>query len=202
LWNRLRPLPPVASGLARHERGVAIVRALRHHIYGVRAEAEQEIARWPENVASAILALHHRSEVIRVQAAEQLARGSLDHYAVRSGLRLGAQDKHPAIAVLCGNALVQVGDVAGLWPLLEFPYYRDDDSVGEFAKRVAQHLDPGVVDQLLERKTSAEGDWQLGFVLKAMAPRVGSRLAERRADRKRYVRRRARAALEEDSQRT
>jgi HEAT repeat protein len=184
------------SDLVRDERGVAIVRALRHRSYGTRYDAEQEVARWPVNLASAVIGLDHRRPVVRLQAAEQLASAPTDHYAVRAGLQLGARDKHPPVAIVCGNALLQARDVAGLWPLLEFPQFTDDSNVGEFAARTARCLDDGVVDQLLAKKcASSEGDWQLGFVLKAMAPRVGSRLAERCADRAGYVRRRALHAL-------
>jgi HEAT repeat protein len=192
LWDRLRPLR--ISELVHEARGVTIVHATRHRSTWTRTQAEEEVATWPANVLSTILALNHRSSVVRIKGAEQLSHAPPDHYAVRAGLRLGAQDRDRQVSTFSANALLEAGDLAGLWPLLEF---RNDDAVGDFAERAARSLDAAAIDSLLERKTrrNSEAAWALGFVLQAMAPRVGPRLAERCADPKRYVRRRALVAL-------
>lgn len=191
LWDRLRPVR--IDHLVRDESAVSIVHALRHRGVYEREQAEREVANWPINVASAILALDHRSAGIRIQAAEQLANAPINHYAVRAGLRRAVADRDPRVACEAANPLIEIGDVSALWPLLEI---WDEVEIPERASRAAERLDTATIDQLLTHKAaSEESDWALGFVLRAMAPRVAPHLAERSADQDRRVRLRALNAL-------
>jgi hypothetical protein len=191
---RDRVAPTRIHELTRDLRGVAVVRALRHVSPRRRREAEQEVATWPTNVATAILALDGRSAVLHRGAAEQLAGAPRDHFAVRAGLRLAVADaQHDDVAFVAAKALIKTGCVSAVWPLAAT---WDEGELEHCARRVAARLDPSAVDDLLMRKAVTwDEESAIDEILRFMAPRAPERLAERCAARRGRVRLRAVSAL-------